>query len=110
MTATELAEKLEAWAQGRREAAIYHDKNGNFAISGACETEEDRLRQAAARLRSMAEALKPFARSRERDWDEDAPDDTEVWNSQGPGWGTERTCLTVGDFSKARAALSGEGQ
>ena len=54
----------------------------------------------------MAAALKPFAKSAIKDWDEDAPDDTEVWSSQGPGWPAQKDSFDVGDLRTARSALS----
>ena len=55
-------------------------------------------------LREALSALEPFEKSAQRDWDEDAEDDTEIWSSQGPGWSVSRDCYTVGDLRRARAA------
>lgn len=89
MSAAELAEKLEAIPivdMTREDQATFH--------------------QAIARLRSMEEALKPFAKIADRLEDEGneaalcAYDDKDMY---------ERP-ISVGHFRKARAALSGEGQ
>lgn len=59
--------------------------------------------QVLGRIKS---ALEPFAKSAERDWDDDAPDDMEIWSSQGPGWSVSKDSYTVGDLRAAREALA----
>lgn len=67
------------------------------------------LEAVKAREVELRAALKPFAKSAERDWDDDAPDDTEVWCSQGLGYSPTKSWFTVGELRRARAALGGEG-
>ena len=94
MTAAELASDLEARAD-------FVDRDRYDECMEIKETPEGRLlRQAAARLRSMEEALKPFAISPERD-NASLHDDWQV--ARNPE-------ITMGDLRRACAALQGDGQ
>ena len=53
--ASEVVERLEAWADERRDAARYHEQGGSFSIMGVCEADEDRLRSAASLIRAQSE-------------------------------------------------------
>lgn len=95
MTAAELAEKLEAVTAEQLDTVW-----GGMRLL-------DNFRQAAARLRSMEEALRPFA-----DWADHhraSTHDHYVPECEIDGPGHSLT-ITLGEFRKARAVLSGEGQ
>lgn len=61
-----LAKMLETWAVERRDAAKYHEAQGDFAISGSCEAQEDRLRQAAALIRELSGRVERLEAKAER--------------------------------------------
>ncbi len=72
------------------------------------EAGDGRLSELERENAALREALKPFIREC-RSWDDDAPDDTEVWCSQGPGWEPIQSYFTLGDLRRA-AALAGSGE
>ena len=98
MTAAELAEQLELMTYG----VGAQTPDGTFPLPDKMPTFAPAalLRQAAARLRSMEEALKPFAISPERD-NASLHDDWQV--ARNPE-------ITMGDLRRACAALQGDGQ
>ncbi len=112
MTAAELAEKLErldalfvelynyAESQSLSDTMSKSGANALRAIKGSIGNRYNVIPQAAARLRSMEEALKPFAISPERD-NASLHDDWQV--ARNPE-------ITMGDLRRARAALQGDGQ
>lgn len=118
MTPAELAEKLESFASEQDEKA---DVETNRAMRVGFGNEAKLLRQAAARLRSMAEALRPFAGvcdvlAAKKTWGTSGPMDVGP-SDMGPNVevftvGNENGYATVRveQFFAVSAVLNGEGQ
>ena len=107
MTAAELASDLEARAD-------FVDRDRYDECMEIKETPEGRLlRQAAARLRAMEEALKPFAEAQLLSQSAVIVAGDGITQAFDSGK-KHVTCLMEEDggtaFNRARAALSGEGQ